>query len=115
MKKHIVALVYAVTLSACSGQSADTLPPFAAIEKATLDYANCVDQAARKPVSRPSQVNDLARRAVAACRALRTKALALKSVPVFFPTVAEFDSTHLDVARSAVESAGREGNGARAR
>ena len=105
MHKLLVALACAAALSACSGESADAPPPLAIIEQAALDYAGFVDQAAGKLAQAPRRAADLARRAVASCRELRAKALALKGVPVMFPTIAEFDASHLDAARHRIDSA----------
>jgi len=104
MTTYALAMVCAITLSACSGQAADTLPPLPTIEKATLAYANCVDERARKLAAGPGSEEILARQAVDSCRELRAKALALKGVPVMFPTVAEYDATHLGLARQTIKS-----------
>ena len=104
MKARSFALVGAIAISACSGQAADTLPPLPTIENATLAYANCVYAAARKLAARSGGANLLAEQAVASCRELRAKALALKGVPVMFPSVAEYDSTHLGLARQTIEN-----------
>ena len=104
MKTHAFVIGCAATLSGCSGQAAGALPPLHAIEKATLAYANCVDASARKLAAEPGTVERLAQQAVGSCRELREKALALKGVPVMFPTVAEYDATHLGLARQTIES-----------
>jgi hypothetical protein len=39
------------------------------------------------------------------CQQARAKALSLKSVPVIFPTIADFDKAHLGVAQSTIERA----------
>ena len=103
MRKLTVAAIGAVTLAACSGPRTEPLPPLESIEAATLAYANCVNDSALKLAARPQAVEVLAPQAVDGCRKARTEALNLKSVPVFFPTIAEFDSVHLGVARSAIE------------
>ena len=103
MKLLATAAICAVAVSACSGQAADTLPPLPTIEKATLAYANCVDVAARKLASGSDGADVLARRATDRCKDLRAKALALKGVPVEFPTVAEYDAMHLGLAKQAIE------------
>lgn len=100
----MVAMGCATSLSACSGQAADTLPPLPQIEKATLDYANCVDTSARKLAAHSGDAEMLARQAVESCRGLRAKALESKGVPVMFPTIAEYDATHLGLARQTVKS-----------
>ncbi|MBX9880636.1 MAG: hypothetical protein K2X73_01550 [Sphingomonas sp.] len=104
MKIPAVAAICAVAVSACSGKASDTLPPLPTIEKATLAYADCVDIAARKLASQMDGVDVLAKRAVDGCRDLREKALALKGVPVIFPTVAEYDATHFGLAKQAIEN-----------
>jgi hypothetical protein len=93
-----------LAMSACSAQPAASLPPLHDIEQATLAYANCVDQAARKLGVKPTGVEELARQAVGSCRELREAALKLKSVPVMFPSVAEFDAVHAGLARSTIEA-----------
>ena len=103
MKLLAIAAICVVAVSACSGQAADTLPPLPTIEKATLAYANCVDVAARKLASQSDGVDILARRAIEGCRDSRAKALALKGVPVMFPTVAEYDAMHIGLAKQAIE------------
>ena len=105
MKTQAFAMVCSIIVSGCSGQAADTLPPLATIEKATLAYANCIDAAARKLAARSGAAEMFAQQAVGNCRGLRAKALALKGVPVMFPSVAEYDAAHLGLARQAVESA----------
>jgi hypothetical protein len=105
MKAQAFALVCAIAVSACSASAGDALPPLATTEKATLAYANCVDTAAGKLAARPDQAAILARNAVGSCRDLRAKALALKSVPVMFESIAEFDAIHLHLARLSIESA----------
>lgn len=103
MKLPVIAAICAVAVSACSGKEADTLPPFPTIEKATLAYANCVNIAAGKLASEPDGADVVAKRAVDGCRDLREKALALKGVPIMFPTVAEYDATHLGLAKQTIE------------
>ena len=103
MKLPTIAAICAVAVSACSGKAADTLPPLPTIEKATLAYANCVDVAAQTLASQSDGVDVLAKRAVDGCRDLRAKALALKGVPVMFPTVAEYDAMHFGLAKQAIE------------
>jgi len=105
VKSFAVAMLCAAALSACSGQAANTGPALATIEKATLAYANCIDKSARNLAAQSGETEILARQAVGSCRDLREKALALKGVPVMFPTVSEYDATHLGLARQSIESA----------
>lgn len=102
MRFYAFAAGCTIALSACSGQAADRLPQLPEIEKATLAYANCVDTTAHKLAALSGEREMLARRAVENCRQLRAKALALKGVPVMFPTVAGYDAMHLDLARQTI-------------
>ena len=104
MRKFVIAMACAMALSSCSKGSADTLPPLEEIQKATLNYANCVDQTARKLAAQAAEVERLAKRAVGHCRELRAEALKLKGVPVMFPSIAEFDATHLGLAQNTIQS-----------
>lgn len=107
MKARALALVSVIVVAACSGQAADSLPPLPTIEKATLAYANCVDSAAQKLAAGSGGADVLAQQAVDSCRELRKKALDLKGVPVMFPNVAEYDATHLGLARQTIENVRR--------
>ncbi|OYY71685.1 hypothetical protein [Sphingomonas sp. 28-63-12] len=96
-----------LALTGCSGASSEDLPPLPTIEAATLKYANCVDQAAQRLGRTSGSLEQLAQQGVSGCSVLRTEALKLKAVPVMFPTTAEFDATHLGVARQAIENVRR--------
>jgi len=104
MRKLTVATIGAISLAACSGRATDPLPAFETIERATLAYANCVADSARKLAPQSRETDVLAQQAADGCREARAEALSQKSVPVFFPTIAEFDAVHLGVARSAIVS-----------
>lgn len=103
MKSQVLTIVCAAILASCSKQSADTLPPFPKIEEATVAYANCLDESGRSLAAQQGQTELLAYRTVASCRKLHSRAIALKVVPVMFPTIAEYDAFHFRMARRAVE------------
>jgi hypothetical protein len=92
-------------LSACSEPAPAALPAFHEIMQATEGYAGCVYDAARELATDSGKVDTLAQQAVDRCRESRSQALALKSVPVAFPTISEFDTVHLGLARGAIEKA----------
>ncbi len=94
--------VSAVALTACSGQAATPGPPLANIERATLTYANCVLRRARQSAARPGSTDEVAQQVVASCAEARSEALNMRSVPVMFSSVDEFDTVHLDIARHEI-------------
>jgi hypothetical protein len=96
-----------LALTGCSNSSSEALAPLPTIEAATLKYANCVEQSAQKLAVTSGSSEKLAQHAVGRCSSIRAEALKLKSVPVMFPTIVEFDTTHLGVARQAIENVRR--------
>ena len=97
------ALAFVFTVSGCAAQSKSALPPLSEIQKATLDYVTCIDRTAPKFADAPGSPEQIAPRVIASCSDLRSVALKLKSVPVMYPTIAEFDANHLGFAKQAIE------------
>jgi hypothetical protein len=94
-------MICAFGVSACSDGS-NELPPLADIEKATLAYANCIDDKARSESARSASMEESVTQVLRDCRELRSEALRLKAVPVMAKTVAEFDEIHNGLAQNMV-------------
>jgi hypothetical protein len=93
--------ICALSLAACSNGS-NQLPPFADIEKATLAYANCINDKAQLDSAESISVEASAARVLRDCSALRSEALRLKAVPVMSKTISEFDEIYSGLARNMV-------------
>ena len=97
-------LLSSISLAACNN-GANQLPPFADIEKATLAYANCINDKAQSGLTQNDSAEASAAQVLRDCSDLRSEALRLKAVPVMAKTVSEFDEIHNGLAKNLVAEA----------
>ena len=97
----VAILICAFGVSACS-EGSNELPPFADIEKATLAYANCINDKAQSELAQSASIEESVTQVLRDCRELRAEALRLKAVPVMAETISEFDEIHNGLAQNIV-------------
>ena len=99
--KSLLLISSLALLSACAEES-EALPPRDEVDGATLAYAQCIDEAVDQLDLTAGSIDAQVQSVRDDCAQERNNALRMRAVPIFAPTIEEFDEIHDGLAESLI-------------